>query len=131
GPAKALFTKNFYQLCSDALTNGGIVVTQNGVLADKKPENLAATKLLKEAGLAAGCYLVSVPSYYGGSMALGYACKSSQLITPPLDTLRERFQDLNLDTQHYSPEIHRATFTLPRWAAKLIKESVTATKAAA
>ncbi len=121
GPGATLFTPEFFQLCSDSLNAGGVFATQNGVLADKHEENLAATTEMRKAGLQATCYLISVPTYYGGSMALGYAVKADKLALPSEAELEARQAAAKIETVHYTPAVHLASFALPKWVQKLLK----------
>ena len=120
GPGASLFTPEFFKLCADRLNQGGVFATQNGVLADKRPENLAATNEMRKAGLQATCYLVSVPTYYGGSMALGYAVKADKLVMPSEVELDARQSKAKIDTVHYTPEVHLASFALPKWVKAML-----------
>lgn len=124
GPGEVLYGQKFYEYCERALNPGGIVTTQNGVLSDKNPTNLSATHTMQKAKLAANCYLISVPTYYGGPMALGYAVKQNPANGVPMPTLAElqsRFKAADFETQNYSPEIHLAAFVLPNWVKKMLK----------
>ena len=41
--------------------------------------------------------------------------------TPNLAQLRQRYQELRGTTRHYSPEVHVASFVLPRWINELVE----------
>ena len=62
---------------------------------------------------AARPFLVPVPTYAGGMLALITAGESHEALCPPTGTLRERFQRAEPRTLYYTPEVHRAAFTLP------------------
>ena len=115
GPAKPLFGAEFFKNCEKVLNEGGILVTQNGTLSNKKTENVEAISNMRASNLNAGCYLVTVPSYYGGAVILGYAVKGQAFTLPTLAQLQKRYQEATLTTQHYTPAVHLAAFALPTW----------------
>ena len=118
GPAKPLFGAEFFANCEKALNAGGIMVTQNGTLSNKKSENLEAITKMRQNGLDASCFLTTVPSYYGGAVVIGYAVKGAALELPTLAQLQQRYQAAGLTTQHYTPQLHLASFALPTWVEK-------------
>ena len=60
----------------------------------------------------ATCYLCAVPTYTGGSLAIGWGTDSEARSTP-LAVLEERFRAAGLETRYYTPEVHVAAFALP------------------
>ena len=115
GAAEVLFSRTFYQLCREALNPGGVLALQDGVSFLQPDEARGSMRLLRELGLKARCYLVGVPTYYGGNMSLGYASDDLAAMTPHIETLQTRFDRARVDTRHYTPELHVASFALPRW----------------
>jgi len=115
GAAEVLFSRTFYQLCREALNPGGVLALQDGVSFLQPDEARGSMRLLRELGLKARCYLVGVPTYYGGNMSLGYASDDLAVMTPHIETLQTRFERARVDTRHYTPELHVASFALPRW----------------
>jgi len=115
GAAEVLFSHTFYQLCRGALNPGGVLALQGGVPFLQPEEAKGSMKLLRGMGLMARCYGIVVPTYYGGYMALGYASDDAATMTPQLETIRARFDRAGFATRHYTPELHVASFVLPRW----------------
>lgn len=115
GAAEVLFSQTFYQLCRSALNPGGVLALQGGVPFLQPEEAKGSMKLLRSLGLLARCYAIAVPTYYGGNMALGYASDDAATMTPQLETIRARFDRAGFATRHYTPELHVASFVLPRW----------------
>ncbi len=115
GAAEVLFSQTFYQLCRSALNPGGVLALQGGVPFLQPEEAKGSMKLLRSLGLLARCYAIAVPTYYGGNMALGYASDDAATMTPQLETIRARFERAGFATRHYTPELHVASFVLPRW----------------
>jgi len=120
GPGEVLFSKEFYRNCKRCLTPGGILVTQNGV------PFLQATELADSVGhfralFAEGsAYVITVPTYAFGMMALGWATDDTSLRQTPLETLEARFAAAGFSTHYYSPEVHKAAFALPMYVRRLI-----------
>ncbi len=115
GAAEVLFSETFYHLCRSALNPGGVLALQDGVPFLQPEEAKGSMKLLRSLGLLARCYAIAVPTYYGGNMALGYASDDVAVMTPQLETVRARFEKSGMTTRHYTPELHVASFVLPRW----------------
>ena len=73
GPAKVLFSAEFYGDCKGLLTPNGIFVNQNGVPFMQKSE-LALTKENRTPHFKqVSFYVAPVPTYTGGFMAFGWA----------------------------------------------------------
>ena len=115
GPAEVLFSHTFYDLCRKALNPGGIIALQGGVPFLQPDEAPGVMKLLRGLGLKSRVYLAAVPTYYGSSMSLGYASDDLAAMTPDLENIRARFARSGVETRHYTPELHVASFALPRW----------------
>jgi spermidine synthase len=92
-----------------------VLALQDGVPFLQPEEAKGSMKLLRSLGLMARCYAIAVPTYYGGNMALGYASDEVAVMTPQLETVRARFEKSGMTTRHYTPELHVASFVLPRW----------------
>ena len=48
-------------------------------------------------------------------MSLGYASDELAVMTPDLGKISARFARSGVETRHYTPELHVASFALPRW----------------
>ncbi|MEX2366234.1 MAG: polyamine aminopropyltransferase [Pseudohongiellaceae bacterium] len=110
GPAKGLFTEQFYRDCHHALGESGLLVQQS-----ESP--LLHQRLLKEMhGAMADAGFASVstlgfpqPVYPGGWWSATLAGKVKDLTRfREQDSARRPFE-----TRYYNPEIHRAAFALP------------------
>ena len=123
GPAESLFRIDFYRNCKRCLRPGGVLVTQNGV-PFFQPEELTTTfGRLKPLFADVSFYLASVPTYYGGSMALGWASDDASLRGQAADQIRPRFAKAQIATRYYDPAVHAAAFALPRWLQELLKKA--------
>ncbi len=120
GPGEALFTEEFYAACRDRLSAGGVLVTQNGVPFVQPDEVRTAARRLSALFADSGFYTVSVPTYTGGPMTLGWASDDANLRRVDRDTLAARFAQAGLETRYYTPDVHIASFALPRYVRDLI-----------
>ncbi len=119
GAGEVLFSRDFYQMCKDSLNPGGVLALQDGVVFLQPHESKQSMQLLRALGLKACCYAIAVPTYYGGNMTLGLASDNEASLRPALDTVQTRFERANFKTTHYTPELHCASFVLPRWMQEI------------
>ena len=120
GPGEVLFQEGFYKDCRRCLAPGGVLVTQNGVPFLQGAELTGTLACFRRHFADATCYLATVPSYFGGPMAFGWASDDPAPRRVGLDTLRARFAAAAIETAYYTPEVHLGAFALPPYIAKLI-----------
>lgn len=120
GPGEILFSKGFYANCKRCLTPGGVLATQNGVPFLQGPELTSSVGHFRALFNEGAAYVITVPTYAFGMMALGWATDDKSLRQTPLDVLEERFAVAGFETQYYTPEIHQAAFALPMYVKRLI-----------
>ncbi len=120
GPGEVLFTQEFYRRCHACLNEGGILVTQNGVPFMQASELQQTVGFLRPIFADVSCYLASVPTYVGGPMAFGWASDNPALRAVSAEKLDVRFRSANLDTQYYTPAVHKAAFALPGYVSRLM-----------
>ena len=121
GPGAALFTSQFYADCKRVLNPGGVLVTQNGVPFFQPAELESTMRIFGGLFADATCYLGVVPTYVGGFMAFGWGTDDGGLRNVSVAALRERFDAAQLDTRYYTPELHRASFALPRFIGDIVE----------
>ena len=97
GPSAVLFTREFYT-------------------EPVKSTSDSFKSLFKHSGF----YLICVPAFSGGFMALGFATDNDATFDPDIETIRTRFAELDIKTKYYSPEIHKGSFALPPYIAEKI-----------
>ena len=119
GPGEVLFTDTFYGPAKARLTEGGILVTQNGVPFMQGGELTRTMRAFRALFADATCYLASIPTYYGGPMAMGWGTDGAGRETP-LDVLEGRFAAAGFETRYYTPAVHKAAFALPGYVSRLI-----------
>ena len=120
GPGEALFTRSFYADCHNILRPGGIIVTQNGVPFFQSDELEATLRSFKALFVDATCYLAAVPTYVGGFMAFGWGSDEAAHRAVSIATLESRFDAAGLGTRYYTPEVHKASFALPRFILDIV-----------
>lgn len=121
GPGAVLFTPEFHGNLKRILKDGGIVATQNGVPFLQGREFVEGIGALASVFPVARCYLVAVPTYFGGHMTLGWASMSVDALNVPEETLKKRAA--GIETRYYTPAHHRAAFVLPRFIEDLLAEA--------
>ena len=119
GPGEVLFTDTFYGHAKRAMTEGGIIVTQNGVPFMQGDELTGTMKAFQALFADAWCYLATVPTYAGGPMAFGWGTDSAARQTD-LATLQARFAAAGLAPDYYTPDVHQAAFAVPGYVLKLM-----------
>lgn len=122
GPGEVLFSSDFYGHAKRRLTEGGVIVTQNGVPFFQPDELKTTYQRLQHRFLDASFYCAPVPTYYGGFMSFGWATDNVQLRNTPVEKLQARFEATGLTCRYYNPPIHRASFALPQYMLDFVSE---------
>jgi spermidine synthase len=123
GPGEVLFTDDFYYYCREILNPGGIMVTQNGVAFFQLDEVTTTHRRMKQSFTDQTFYCAAVPTYYGGVMTFAWGSQEQTLRELDLTTLQKRFEQSAIKTRYYTPDIHRASFALPRYIQDALKEA--------
>lgn len=123
GPGAVLFTPDFYAACRDRLSEGGVLVTQNGVPYLQPAELQESYRCFRGLFDEASCYLSGVPSYIGGPMAYGWAVKGRHYLPFDPAVLRARVAAAKVETRYYSPEFHAAAFHHPPAIRRLLADA--------
>lgn len=121
GPGAVLFTAEFYADCKRCLTPGGVVVTQNGVPFVQPEEITNSYRRLGESFTDVHFYRAAVPTYQGGDMAFGWASDNAQLRQVAVSELTRRYQASRIETRYVTPELHAASFALPKTIQDLMR----------
>ncbi len=115
GPGEVLFTEDFYAACKRCLNPGGVVVTQNGVAFMQLDEVKTTTQRLNNSFTDTTFFGAAVPTYIGGIMTFAWATDNPALRQQSATELNSRFAAANMSTRYYTPDIHQASFALPRY----------------
>ena len=115
GPGEVLFSDDFYAQCHRILKPGGVMTTQNGVPFFQLDEVRTTHERMGRHFADQTFYGAAVPTYHGGIMTFGWGSDDPTLRQVEVETLRTRLQDSGIETRYYTPEIHVASFALPRY----------------
>ena len=121
GPGEVLFTAEFYADCKRCLKPGGVVVTQNGVPFVQPQEVTNSYRRLGESFADVHFFRAAIPTYQGGDMAFGWASDDEALRRQPVETIEQRFTAASIETRYYTPELHVASFALPKTVKDLLR----------
>ena len=126
GPGAVLFTKEFYAGCKRCLTDGGVLVTQNGVPFFQPDELATSVRHFRELFTDGTCYTASIPTYVGGHMAMGFATDNKALRRTAAETIAERYAKAgSFATRYWTPELQVGAFALPRFIADIVAGAAT------
>ncbi|MFQ5974140.1 MAG: polyamine aminopropyltransferase, partial [Alphaproteobacteria bacterium] len=122
GPGEILFTEQFYEDCKKCLTEGGVLVTQNGVPMVQASELSNSYRRLRNHFADVTCYLAPVPTYFGGHMAFGWATDDPEKRRTTADEIERRYERTVLETRYYNAAVHAAAFALPNYISRLLDD---------
>ncbi|MFB5663230.1 spermidine synthase [Alteribacillus sp. HJP-4] len=109
GPAVKLFEKGFYEGISKALREDGIFVAQTDNPWFQKELVHQVYRDVKEIFPLTRLYTANIPTYPSGLWTFTIGSKKYD----PLQADADRFLEIN--TKYYTPELHKASFALPRF----------------
>ena len=118
GPGQILFQKEFYANMRKALTDEGIVVTQCESIFLHRNVIEGVYQFASELFSKTSYYYTMVPTYPSGMIGFFFG----SLKRDPLKDLDEERARRLKGLRYYSPEIHRAAFSLPRFAAEYFRK---------
>ena len=119
GPGEGLFGEAFYAGCKRRLGVGGVLAAQNGVPFFQADQLVRTKQRLMPIFADVAFYATAVPTYVGGLMTLAFATDDAQLRRLSEAVIGERFTAAGFETRYYTPAVHVAAFTLPRFVEKL------------
>ena len=122
GPAKGLFTEDFYKDVYRILNEQGIMVTQSEsprFNVEVYKEIYQTFKRIYGADNVFS-YLLFIPTYPSGMWSFSYSSKGDVHPWKSLDDQEAWQFTEDHDLQYYNPEIHRAAFALPNFVKQMI-----------
>ncbi|MBX6323236.1 MAG: polyamine aminopropyltransferase [Rhodospirillaceae bacterium] len=124
GPGEKLFSAQFYERCRHLLRPGGILTLQSGASFYQSEQLDGVCSRVASSFAAVRPFLAPVPAYPGGMLALIAAGQSRRTLCPAARLLKARHAALRAGTRYYTPDVHRAAFTLPpRFAPAAAREA--------
>lgn len=120
GPGEGLFTIEFYKNCYELLTEAGILVNQNEspYYNSNAREMKRAHNKIKTIFPISEVYQYHMPTYPSGHWLFGF---SSKKYHPIKDYKPEKWEELNIKTKYYNPEIHKGSFALPTYVKEMLQ----------
>jgi len=116
GPAVGLFEKGFYQGIFEALREDGLFVAQTESPWFNADLIRRVFRDVKSLFPITRLYLASIPTYPSGLWSFTLGSKRYD----PLDVDEARIRAV--DTKYYTPALHRAAFSLPKFVADLTQD---------
>lgn len=120
GAGIVLFEEGFYAAAKNCLKDGGVVITQNGVPFVQPGEVRGPFAGFTRQFPYAALYLATVPTYTCGPMAFGFGTEDGDLLSVSEAELERRFKALEIDTNYYTPAVHKGAFALPPYVGRLL-----------
>lgn len=121
GPATVLFDSPFYRGCRRVLKRGGIMVNQNGVPLMQGDEITLTHRHLKRIFPHTGYYVIAVPTYVCGFMALGWSSDVDIAAAKPAAIAKRVAAAKLKKLKYYNADIHLGAFALPSYVRALVK----------
>ncbi|WP_134702441.1 polyamine aminopropyltransferase [Ammoniphilus sp. YIM 78166] len=115
GPAAPLFERGFYQGIFEALKEDGIFVAQTDNPWFKADLIQKVNKDVREIFPITRTYIANIPTYPSGMWTFTLGSKKHD----PLNVNEADIKDL--PTKYYSPELHHASFKLPKFVKALVE----------
>jgi spermidine synthase len=116
--SKSLIKKSFYKACSK-ITDIFNTQSQSPFIQQKLFKdifnNIVGFKQKR-------VYVSFVPTYPLGLWS--YSIAANEEIVLDLETIKRRFEERDIRTTYYTPELHVSSFTLPKWLEEIVKESI-------
>jgi spermidine synthase len=125
GPAMYLFTKEYYQICADAMSDDGVFAMQAGCANSNYPYCFAACMKTLEDMKDVFPY---VAGYYGiittFMMPWGFILASKKHNPADLNPqeIAKRFAARGVQNKYYTPRYHDSVFTLPDYLIEAVGE---------
>ncbi|MBO8125762.1 MAG: polyamine aminopropyltransferase [Firmicutes bacterium] len=113
GPGVQLFEVPFYTNCYRALAEGGLLVAQTESPFSEADLLVKAYRNIAQVFPQTKVYLANVPTYPSGLWSFTCGSKGPDPAKAP--------EKVEFATKYYTPEIHRAAFTLPPFVQELLE----------
>ncbi len=117
GPAKSLFSTDFYQCVYDALVDGGIAIHQTGSLILQPSECPGSWRQIERTFDDVRVIQLSNVSYIGGPFSLTAGSKGRKVFTKAAQNARKAYKISGIKSRWYSPDI--STVVYPEFQGRL------------
>ena len=123
GVAKSLFHTTFYLNCKKILSSGGIIIRQTGSSVLQPEEMPSNFRQMEELFPEIKVFLTAVTTYIGGYFTFVSASNTKGIFKKALPLLEKRFKKLKLETDWYTPAMHKSSMILPRELTSSLKKT--------
>ena len=115
GPGQMLFTKEYFEICRDALTDDGVFAMQAGSANENYPACMACCiKTLREVfPFVAGYYGIVTTFFQPWGFVLASKTLDPMALTE--QEIDERHAERGVKNRYYTGRFHHACFTLPEY----------------
>lgn len=124
GPAQKLFTREYFQICADALGDDGVFAMQAGSANENYPACMASCIKTLETMSEVFPY---VAGYYGivstffQPWGFVLASKKHDPLALSVGEIQGRLDARGVENRYYTPRFHRAMFTLPEYLLNAVE----------
>jgi spermidine synthase len=115
GAAESLFGSDFYTAIRNCLSEKGVFVAQNGVPFYQIDELKDTAERFAPLFNSRTFFTAAVPTYVGGIMAFAWGSNTPSLLKVSLEELIASYEESGIETRYYTPEMHLASFALPKY----------------
>lgn len=115
------YSKEFYDLCKKAMTENSILVTHGSISSNPEFTTERIYADFKELFKHSAFYSAHIQSF---NSTYGFLLGSDNMDVskPDWNKINERAGKINGELKHYSVEVHKAMFTIPKWMKDKIEK---------
>jgi spermidine synthase len=123
GPAQMLFTREYFQICADAMSDDGVFAMQAGSANENYPACMASCIKTLE---SMDCF-AHVAGYYGivstffQPWGFVLASKRYDPLALSAEEIARRFAARGVENRYYTARFHHAAFTLPEYILRAVE----------
>lgn len=126
GPGQFLFTREYFKLCADCMSEDGVFAMQAGSANENYPECMVSCiktleSMPEEFAHVAGYYGVVTTFFQPWGFVV--ASKKHNPLTLAPAEIAARLSARNVRNRYYTPRFHQALFTLPEYLLRAKEES--------
>jgi spermidine synthase len=115
GPGQFLFTKEYFKICADAMSEDGVFAMQAGSASENYPACMVSCiktlESMDEFAHVAGYF--GIVSTFFQPWGFVLASKKHDPMTLTSEEIASRFAARGVQNRYYTPRFHQACFTLP------------------
>jgi spermidine synthase len=113
GPARVLFSNQFYKDIHGIMNPNAILVRQTGSIHMQAGEQKEAYDILKNIFSNVDLYVFAVPTYVGGLFSAMFCSDGIDPMDADIEILNQKKEKNNIQPLYYNPWIHKGAFHVP------------------